>query len=404
MHLLLELALAVALFAWCALGIFHLWNARGMRVLSPDKPNPSPIPATSSTASAPRVSIILAARNEEVSLPATLASLLSFDYPGYEVILVDDDSSDRTGAIADDWAGRPESASRLRVIHNHALPPGWRGKVHALDLAARQASGEWLLSTDADVVLHPAALRVAVAAALREGAQLVSMAPEFEFGSFAEKAVMPAFSFLLATLFPIRLVNSPRSRRAIAAGAFILMRRHDFEQLGGYASLRDTLVEDLRTAQLFKQSGRRICVATSRGLFRTRMYASFGELWEGLRRSAFEGTGSSVAKVLAGLVGGNLLGTLPWVSAASLLTLHLAAGRAITSDRALLLALAACVATALVYMPFLNFLRVPPLYVLTLPLATLLYSLISLDSMARSLAGGGVSWKGRRYGKGTLRQ
>lgn len=394
----LEWALAVALVVWCALGIFHLWNARGLTVLSPGDPGGKHPPSTGTGTSTPRISIILAARNEEASLAATLASLLALDYPDFEVILVDDDSTDRTGAIADDWASRPGTAGRLRVVHNHELPAGWRGKVHALDLAERLASGDWLLSTDADVVFHPAALRVALAAAIREDAQLVSMAPEFEFGSFAEKVVMPAFSFLLSTLFPVRLVNSPRSKRAIAAGAFILMRRQDFEQLGGYASLRHTLVEDLRTAQLFKQNGRRIYVAVSRGLFRTRMYESAAELWEGLRRSAFEGTGQSALKVLGGLAGGNLLGTLPWGAAVCLLARDLADGRAIESDQALLLALAACLAAALVYLPFLIFLRVPPWYVFSLPLATLLYSFIAVDSAARSLAGRGVSWKDRRYG------
>ena len=368
-----------------------------MTILRPGRPGERPWPV----APAPRVSIILAARNEEASLPATLASLVALDYPDYEAILVDDDSTDRTGAIADDWTARPESAGRVRVIHNHALPAGWRGKVHALDLAARQASGEWLLSTDADVVFHPAALRVALAAALGEGAQLLSMAPEFEFGSFAEKAVMPAFSFLLSTLFPIRLVNSPQSSRAIAAGAFILMRRRDFEELGGYSSLRDTLIEDLRLAELFKKNGRRIHVAVSRGLFRTRMYASLAELWEGLTRSAFEGTGRSVLKVLAGIAGGNLLGVLPWAAAASLLARDLVAARTVESDPALVVplvvALAACAASSLVYLPFLIFLRVPPLYVFTLPLATLFYSAVALNSTARSLFGGGVSWKDRRY-------
>ncbi|HLW79459.1 MAG TPA: glycosyltransferase family 2 protein [Terriglobia bacterium] len=397
---ILEGALAVALVVWCALGIFHLWNARGLTALGPGMAGDLPVPAAleaPASASAPRVSIIVAARNEQEMLPATLASLAGLDYPDYEVILVDDDSTDRTGAIADQWAASPESAGRRRVIHNHALPAGWRGKVHALDLAARAATGDWLLSTDADVVFHPDALRLAMAVALGDGAQLFSMMPEFEYGSFGEKAILPAFSFLLATLFPVRLVNNPRSRRAIAAGAFILMRRADFDELGGYSSLRGTLIEDLRTAQMFKQSGRHIRAAVSRGLLRTRMYASLRELWEGLRRSAFEGSGRSVPKVLAGLAGGNLLGVLPWAAAASLLAADLEARRALASDRALLLAMAACVVSVLVYLPFLVFLRVPPLYVLALPLATLCYSGIALDSMVSSRFGGGVTWKDRTY-------
>ncbi len=118
-------------------------------------------------AAAPKTSIIAAARNEEETLPTALNSLLTLDYPDYEVILVNDDSTDRTGLIAEDWTRRLESRGRLKVIHNHELPPGWTGKVHALNLAARAATGEWILTTDADVVFHPALLRLALACALR---------------------------------------------------------------------------------------------------------------------------------------------------------------------------------------------------------------------------------------------
>ncbi len=93
---------------------------------------------------------------------------------------------------------------------------------------------------------------------------------------------MPAFSFLLATLYPLRLVNDPRFSRALAAGAFILMRRRDLEALGGYERLQGTVVEDLRLAEMFKRNGRRIFLAMSRGLFRTRMYRNGRQLWEGL--------------------------------------------------------------------------------------------------------------------------
>jgi chlorobactene glucosyltransferase len=310
---------------------------------------------------------------------------------------VDDDSSDRTGAIADEWAGRPTAAGRLKVIHNHELPPGWRGKVHALSLAANAAKGEWLLATDADVVFHPALLRLAISCALKEQARLVSLLPEFEFGSKAEKVVMPAFAFLLATLFPLRLINSPKSSRALAAGAFILMRREDYEALNGYAQLRDVVAEDLRMAQRFKHSGQRIYAALTRGLFHTRMYKGWHEMWEGLARSAFEGTGFSLRRVAFGVIFGNLLAVFPWAAAAILLVRDMMAGAPLTADSTLVLAFGACLASAMVYLPILIFFRVSPLYVFTLPAACLFYSGAAIASTWMSLKGRGVSWKGRHY-------
>ena len=153
MHLL-DLVLWFVFVVWIAAGLFAFWNITGVAIL---RPASSPAPPSA----LPRVSILLAARNEQEMLPATLDSLLKLDYPDYEIILVDDDSDDRTGAIADEWAQRP-ARGKLRVIHNHDLPPGWRGKVHAMSLAAAAATGEWILSTDADVVFHPSLLRQAV--------------------------------------------------------------------------------------------------------------------------------------------------------------------------------------------------------------------------------------------------
>jgi hypothetical protein len=238
---------------------------------------------------------------------------------------------------------------------------------------------------------------LAISCAFKEQAGLVSLLPEFEFGSRAEKVVMPGFAFLLATLFPLRLINSPKSSRALAAGAFMLMRRGDYEAAGGYARLRDVVAEDLRMAELFKRSGRRISAGLTRGLFRTRMYKGWHEMWEGLARSAFEGTGFSLRRVAAGIVAGNLLSVFPWAAAAILMAKDLAAGIPLASDIPLLWALGACLTSAAVYGPILIFFRVSPLYVFTLPVACLFYSGAAMTSTWLSLKGKGVSWKGRHY-------
>src|SRR5579875_867019 len=319
MMFIVQSILLASLVGWISIGALALWSLRGAVVLRPDSlagglhgiygrhdsENRPPLP---------RVSILVPARNEEEILPAALASLLKMDYPDYEVILVDDASADRTGAIADEWAARD---SRLRVIHNRALPSGWTGKVHALHLGAQAASGEWILATDADLVFHPAVLRLAVDTAQQQNARMLSILPQVDAVNFWDKAVIPAFAMVLATAFPLRLVNSRHSRRAFAAGGFILMARRDLEASGGYERLRGTVVEDLRTAEMFKRGGRRTFVALSDGLLETRMYRDGLELWEGLSRSAFEGSGQSVTKVLAALVTGAFMALLPWAYALS---------------------------------------------------------------------------------------
>jgi chlorobactene glucosyltransferase len=388
---LVEILLWGALAIWITLGAFHVWNLWGVTVLRPED-------AQVAFAHTPKVSVIVAARNEEDRLNEFLSSALALDYPDYEVILVDDDSTDGTAAIAESWAARPEAAhGRLTLVHSRELPPGWRGKVWALNLAVERARGEWLLATDADVVFHPAALRVALQQAQARGSQFISVTPDLEFQGFWERVVLPAFSLLLGTLYPIRLVNRAGSRRAIAAGAFILMRRDDFQALGGYGAVRGTLIEDLRLAQLFKGSGRRTFLAAGHGLVRTRMYPTAGEMWEGLARSAFEGSGFSLATISAGVVASAWIALLPWAVAFGLAARRLAARPASGADPTFLLAIAACAAGSLVYLPWVRFLRAPAIYSLALPLAVLFYSGVSLDSARLSLVGDGALWKGRRY-------
>jgi chlorobactene glucosyltransferase len=388
----LEAVLFTIALAWLGIGGLLYWNYLGTPRLSASEPAP-PLPR------APRVSIIVAARNEEDALPAALESFLALDYPNYEVILVDDDSTDRTGAIADEWAARRECAGKLRVIHNHDLPAGWRGKVRALHLAEQAATGDWILATDADVILDPTLLRRAMALAEQRNAQLLSLTPEFEMNSFAEKVVLPAFSILLATLYPPRLVNNPASRRAIAAGAFILMRRAELDALGGYESLKNTVIEDLRMAELFKHSGRRIGLAITRGLFRTRMYRGWREMFEGLSRSAFEGTGFSLPMVLAGVAVGNAMAVLPWLAALWSVIRAAWQGGLPLHDPVFLVALAACAACILTYSSVITYLHISFVYAFMIPLAALFYSCVAVNSALATLCGPGVTWKGRNYRK-----
>jgi len=270
--------------------------------------------------------------------------------------------------------------------------------VHALHLAASAASGEWILATDADMVLHPSILKVAMSCALERGVQLLSLIPELDFGSFWERVVLPGFSFLITCLFPAHLVNDPASSRALAAGAFILMKREDLIALGGYERLKRVLIEDLRMAELFKRHGRRIYLAASRGLLRTRMYSSGAEMFEGLSRTAFEGSGFSVPKMLGAMFLANLLAVFPWLALIGRVFIDWRLDRVMLHDPFLLISILACLLSSLVYLPFILHSRLPWPYVFTLPLSTFFYSCVSVYSTWTTMAGPGISWKGRRYG------
>ena len=387
--LILNLLLLLGLLTWLSLGILHVWNACALTVLHPGQD------IQTSTA-LPRVSIILAARNEEEALPATLDSLLKLDYPDYEVILVDDASTDRTGTIAEEYAQRT-AAGRLKVIHNQGRPDGWTGKVHAMHLAARAAQGEWLLATDADVVHHPQALLRAMSLALRRGLDFLTLVPQIEVGSFWERVGLPLFSFAIASYYPLFLVNNPRCHRALGVGAFILMRRRELEALGGYAQIKGTVIDDLRIAELFKFNGRRTCLAATWGLLRTRMYGNGQEVWEGLCRTSFEAMGFSVTKVLAAVVLIVIFDILPWLTVLALAWRGVWPGHSLLPPSTMALALSTCLLSALVYLPFLLVLRVSPVYVFTLPLAAAFYAGVALDSMLASVFRSGVRWKGRDY-------
>jgi len=221
--------------------------------------------------------------------------------------------------------------------------------------------------------------------------------PALEFGSFWEKVVLPAFTFLISSFFPFRLVNDPRSSRALAAGAFMLMKREDLNSLGGYARLKNVVIEDLRMAELFKRNGRRIGLAPSRGLFHTRMYSSGWEMFEGLSRSAFEGTGFSVSRLLGIMFIANLLAVFPWVALMARILRDGRLGGSAFHDPSLVVASLACAIASLVYLPFIIHLRVPVPYVFALPLATLFYSCVSINSALATMVGRGVAWKGRHY-------
>jgi len=225
-------------------------------------------------ATLPEVTIIAPARNEEACLGDCLASLVAQTGVRFEIIVVDDHSTDRTGETARSFAG-------VRVISPGPLPKGWTGKNNAVIAGAKEARSEWLLFTDADTVHLPGSLARSLAEAREHDAELLSYSPEQVAVTFWELATLPVVFAELARQYPPSKVCDPASPIAAANGQYILIRRETYEAVGGHAAIATSLLEDVALARAVKESGRRIRFRYAADAVRTRMYRNFRQLREG---------------------------------------------------------------------------------------------------------------------------
>jgi glycosyltransferase involved in cell wall biosynthesis len=250
-----------SVFHWIAGGILGLvWFSRlldatlGMpKVADISLPQWDRKPATSK--GNPRVSIIVPARNEEEHIGPALTTLLKLDYDNYEVIAVNDRSTDRTGEVMDRIALAPEASERLKIIHVAELPPGWLGKVHAMWSAARHASGDWLLFTDADVHFRPDVLTRALAYAEAESADHLVLFPRMIMHSPGEKMMIAFFQTLFVFGHRPWKVADPKTKDHMGVGAFNLIRRRVYDAFGTYQALRFEVLDDMKLGKVVKNAG-----------------------------------------------------------------------------------------------------------------------------------------------------
>jgi glycosyltransferase involved in cell wall biosynthesis len=218
--------------------------------------------------------VIVPARNEQDSLGKCLESLVAQQGIAFEIIVVDDHSTDRTREIA-------ASFPQVKAMEAGSLPPGWTGKANAVICGAHQARGAWLLFTDADTVHKPASLARAILEAQQTGVDLLSYSPEQEVHSFFERSVMPVIFGELATRYKPSEVSDPKSDAAAANGQYVLVSREAYDAVGGHAAIAGSLLEDVELARAVKRSGRKIFFRFAADQVRTRMYRSTTQLIEG---------------------------------------------------------------------------------------------------------------------------
>ena len=294
--------MSTPLVIWTALGgaIALVWLVRlvafgvalrGRRLLKSDG-------CVATIADRPRISVLVAARNEEAHIETCVTTLLDQDYGDLELIVVDDRSDDRTPEILSrmEKASQDGDARPLCVLTVTSVPAGWLGKNNAMRQGVSAATGEWLLFTDADCrFTSPSAVSIALTEALEQKIDFLTIIPGLDVRTVWERILQPVCALVLMVWFQPTRVNDPKRSTAYANGAFMLMRRACYEAIGGHERVRGAINEDIQFARLTKERGLRLCVYENEGLYQTRMYDTVGEAWSGWSR-IFSGSLGTVGR------------------------------------------------------------------------------------------------------------
>ena len=348
----------------------------------------------------PRVSIIVPARNEEGDIEQSLTRLLQLDYDNYEVIAVNDRSTDRTGEIMERMAGNPQFSqstremghSLLKVIHHQELPSGWLGKTHAMWTATNAASGEWILFTDADVLFKPDSVRRAVVYAEAAKADHVVLFPQMIMKRPGEYMMIAFFQTMFVFGHRPWKVADPKSRDHMGVGAFNLIRRNVYEAVGTYEALRMEVLDDMKLGKVVKNAGFRQRNVFGGDLISIRWARGAMGVVDNLTKNFFAVLSFQWPRTLISAFGLAFLNLMPFVG------VWLAHGW----ER-----VPYAVALGSMFLIYLGMsLRsgVPAYYFLLHPVSTGLFIYTLLRSMFLTLWNDGIVWRGTKYPLEELRK
>jgi chlorobactene glucosyltransferase len=366
-----------------------------VRDLLAERRVPLLVPSSVRPANEPLLSVLIPARDEAARIGACLEGLVSQSYRHFELLVVDDHSSDGTADVVRSYAGRVPA---LRVLVSAPLPLGWAGKCWACWQAAAQANGDWLLFLDADVVPLPGLLAALIERTERQPLDLLTLMPLIQLGSLAERLVLPAFMSLLYGIYPLERVSDPRSPIAFANGQCMLVRRSTYAALDGHRAVRASILEDTDFGQRLKAAGYCVAAVVAPDLIAVRMYTGWRSLIEGLGKNAVAGYRSGGARSAWVGVRQMLIAFLPWQLVLAGLLLagaqsHTPLATIILLHAALLGALTLACCGWLIKRRF----RIAPLWGIAYPLGLAIYFGLSARALVRIWRGRGVVWKGRTF-------
>jgi len=333
------------------------------------------------------IAAIIPARNEAEFIGKAVTSLLRQSCAeSIHIFVVDDNSTDATGATAREAAASCACTDKLTVINGLPLSPGWSGKLWALQQGIEQALSsqpQFLLLTDADI--HHSPENVATLAAIAEHGDydLASFMVKLYCGSLAEKLLIPAFVFFFFLLYPPSWIRNPRRKTAGAAGGCILIRTAALARAGGIEAIRKEIIDDCALARGVKRSGGQVWLGVTPDTGSLRAYDSFGAIERMIARTAFNQLRHSAWLLIGALAGLILTYLLP-------LALLFNGSRALVAFGA-----AAYLLMVVAYSPMVRFYRLNVFWALTLPFSAAFYMWATLHSAAKYWAGRGGEWKGR---------
>lgn len=237
----------------------------------------------------PFVSVLVPARNEEKNIQKCVMSLLQSDYSRMEIVVLDDNSKDRTYEIMKKLSAGKE---RLRIIRGKRLPSGWTGKNWSCHQLAHVAKGDWFLFTDADTLHQPQSISVALASAKKAKADFLTLIPGLVAKTWSEKLFMPIIHFAFLVLVPFKLINySKDARISLGIGPFLLVERNFYFSCGGHESVKGKIVDDMALAKRVKEKEGKISVIDGTRIMNVRFYTSFKDVWKGFSKNCYEAIG-----------------------------------------------------------------------------------------------------------------
>jgi hopene-associated glycosyltransferase HpnB len=328
------------------------------------------------------VTVLIPARDEAPILHKTLASL-SEQGPGLAIVVVDDQSSDGTADVARRFPG-------VRVITGAPMPEGWTGKVWAQSQARAALERPLVLLLDADIALAPGLIATLRQRLRDRGLGLASLMAELPMEGFWERLLLPAFVYFFKLIYPFHLANSANKRVAAAAGGCVLLELRALDAIGGFASMRDAIIDDCTLARVVKDAGYPTWVGLTRSVTSHRRYRGLGDIWRMVTRTAFTQLRYSWL----------LLGVCSLLMIVCFLIPVVVAFSADSSARTA--ALGAWLLMWIAYVPTLRFYDIPVRWGLLMPFIGFLFLTMTLDSARRYLRGERSAWRGRRYHAGRV--
>lgn len=373
MNAALDLTLLAAAYSasivWC-LALLLPSRPFGMRErLEPSNPD---------VADLDDITVLIPARNEATTIQRTLVAV--GDQRGAApVVIVDDQSTDATARVA------RETLNTATVVTGEPPPPGWIGKVWALEQGLRTVQTPFVLLLDADIELRPGIIAALKNKAVHERLAMVSLLANLNTQRFWERILVPAYVYFFKFMYPFALVNSVSSRTAAAAGGCILIRREVLEEIGGFASLKSAIIDDCTLAKQVKAAGHGIWLGVSKSVISHREYANWVDILNLVTRSAFAELKFSTMRLLLCTL------AMLWLFICIPLVLL------IYSGVPAYIAAAGMLAMFMTYVPVLRFYKLWAGRALTLPLVALLYLAMTWHSAVRYWFGTRTVWKGRCY-------